>query len=106
VGQGTRGGRPQDLLDDLAVRQHSDDKVSNFLADALASGPKPAMELMTRARGQGISADTLRRGSKKLGVRWTRQGFGEGSVSLWHLPEDLRPSVQETTAPDARPGDR
>jgi Mrp family chromosome partitioning ATPase len=56
-----------------------------FLVKHLANGPTPSKELMEHAReGIGVSANTLRRAQKDLGVTATKVAFSGGW--MWSLP--------------------
>jgi AAA domain len=55
-----------------------------FLLDFLANGPKPATEVQAAATKADISAQTLRRARKALGVITPR-----GGKSTWKLPPNL-----------------
>ncbi len=60
---------------------------------ALASGPRPAVELQREARVLGISETTLKRTRKKLGIRTVREGFGGNGQWLWALPDASETSI-------------
>lgn len=53
--------------------------------EMLRDGPRPVVEVETRARELRISESTLKRARWELGVRASRHGFGPGSVSMVEL---------------------
>ena len=67
------------------------DQASAFLRELLANGPTPSDTVFKEARQLRISADTLRRAQKELGIKPRKRGIAGGWV--WQLPE--------TTAEDA-----
>jgi hypothetical protein len=56
-----------------------------FLIKQLSNGPTPSKELMEHAReGYGVSANTLRRAQKELGIVATKAAFA--GAWMWSLP--------------------
>ena len=62
------------------------DEAKSFLADALAGGRRPSLDVQKEARQTGIRDMTLRRARRALTVQVQRDGFGPGSVVYWSLP--------------------
>jgi len=81
------------------------DRAVDFLEVLLFGSPKPESEVRRRAFGQRITAATLRRAKKKLGIISTRDGaLAAGGTWWWALPEGQRPE-QAPTAPEPAPTD-
>jgi putative DNA primase/helicase len=74
--QAASGGRGPSVRDDA----------KKFLADLLASGPKPSQEIEDEAEANGISRRTLFRVKKELGVSAKKERDGW----YWHLPPSAR----------------
>lgn len=55
-----------------------------FLSDALADGPKAAAALKSHAEARAISASTLDRARKELGVITAKKG----KIWFWSLPSE------------------
>lgn len=55
-----------------------------FLLDALADGPKPASKLKSQGEARTISASTLDRARKELGIITVKQG----KIWFWSLPPE------------------
>ncbi len=66
------------LGDKTAVQQ-----AAAWLQDALADGPLPSADVLTRAKAQDISRRTLERAKESLGVRSDRKS-GQGTAS-WYF---------------------
>jgi putative DNA primase/helicase len=60
-------------------------EATEFLRDALASGPVPAERVQEQAQEDGIAPRTLRRARKDLGVIIEKDGFQ--GPSMWCLPK-------------------
>src|SRR5262249_19247831 len=69
---------------------HQRDRACEFLADALADGPRLKADLEAEAEDDQISMSTLRRAKKKLGVRAFKESGGAGRW-WWRLPEPEQP---------------
>ncbi len=68
-----------------------------FLENALASGPVPAVQIEAAALAAGISARTLRRARQEIGVQAVKAAFGGAWV--WRLgPKEANPV--KTANPD------
>ncbi len=61
---------------------------ADWLQETLADGPVSATEVFKQAEAEGISAGTLRRAKKGLGIETTKGGMGEGWT--WKLPKMLK----------------
>ncbi len=59
-----------------------------FLRAVLASGERPASEVLREAAALGIAEITLRRARKALGVQVRREGFGKDGRFLLALPSN------------------
>ena len=55
-----------------------------FLLDALANGPKAAATLKSQGEARAISASTLDRARKELGISTAK----EGKIWFWSLPPE------------------
>lgn len=62
------------------------DEAEVFLREVLAEGPLPASAVMAQAHEAGISAMTLRRAQRSLGIRPRKAGLRGGWV--WAFPTD------------------
>ena len=97
------------------------EEASEWLAEYLADGPRPADEVHRDATRVGISARTLRRAAARLGVHKSREGFGPGGRWVWSLAidahrrrppmghaglanNDQAPGTQEVTGSDSAIG--
>jgi hypothetical protein len=68
--------------------QHSTiDAAVVFLREALASGPRPAADVLVAAATRGFSERTIERAKAKAGVKSMKQGMGDGWA--WELPASL-----------------
>ncbi|TWT42403.1 hypothetical protein RAS1_35340 [Phycisphaerae bacterium RAS1] len=76
-------GLPLDLLDLSPDARSALVEAREWLAHALASGPRPVRDLLTEARQLGISLATLRRAKRALCVRSTRPAHD--SPWLWSI---------------------
>lgn len=56
----------------------------DYLLDALANGPKAAAELKSQGEARAISASTLDRARKELGIVTAKQG----KIWFWSLPPE------------------
>lgn len=75
-----------DLLQQQTTRQPERGNAARWLSDALAGGPQPSADLMTKASEAGISERTLRRAKETLGVTAMKAGgFGEDGGWYWAL---------------------
>jgi hypothetical protein len=89
-----------DLADVLAPCRESRSKLEAarlFLEGMLASGPMPEVEIEERASLEGISAATLRRAKKALGVKPQKRGVLGGW--WWSLPTAGRANVEDAQTP-------
>lgn len=59
-----------------------------WLAAALANGPRTAQELKAAAEGDGIAMRTLLRAKSALNVTASRDGFGDDGGWRWSLPTE------------------
>jgi hypothetical protein len=77
--------------DILTARHQTNDRAlveaMDFLRNALASGERPATDVLWEANETGIADITFRRARKEVGVRVRREGFGKGSRLLLSLEE-------------------
>ena len=62
-------------------------EAADWLTEMLRSGPKPAAELKTQAKADGIHERTLLRAKSRLGLMCRRQGIGTAGLWVWQLPE-------------------
>src|SRR5450631_427009 len=74
--------------------RHALDEAVEWLSEALGNGPKPASELLTMARKDGIAERTLRRANKRVGVTTAKAGFDGGWN--WSLPEAANTTLSVT----------
>jgi putative DNA primase/helicase len=65
------------------------DEATEWLGQFLADGPQKATEVKRFAEIEGITEKPLNEAKRRLGVTPQRNGFGQGSYSVWHLPSDL-----------------
>lgn len=63
------------------------DEAYAWLAQVLAKGPVPTVEIQQRARADGVSWRTVERAKDRLGVRSRRHGFGDAGRWAWELPQ-------------------
>ncbi|MFT5328938.1 MAG: putative DNA primase/helicase [Parasphingorhabdus sp.] len=75
LNQGGASGRAGSALDDAKL----------FLIEQLSEGPLPALEVVDRAKDEGIASKTLRNARVELGVA-TRKETGKNGRSIWSLP--------------------
>lgn len=62
-------------------------KGSSIVRELLRHGPMSASDLMSAAKGRGLTVDQLRRGRECIGaVR-----VGEGNAAVWSLPRETDP---------------
>jgi putative DNA primase/helicase len=73
-------------------KRHALDEAVDWLSEALGNGSKPASELLTMAREDGIAERTLRRASKRLGVTPAKSGFNGGD-GRGHCPKRPTPPL-------------
>ncbi len=66
-------------------------QVGEWLAGALAGGPRRARALYEEAEAEGISAGQVRRAGARLGVVRTKVGIGKDGYWLWSLPPRPEP---------------
>jgi len=71
----------EDALSDRGEAPALDEAVE-WLGDALANGPRPSREMLQDARENGIAEKTLRRASKRLGIKPVKVAGGW----RWELP--------------------
>ena len=87
------------MNDVLAARPQVNDRAlveaMEFLRSALASGERPAADVLREADEAGIAEITLRRARKEMGVRTRREGFGKGSRLLLSLADSSEEDVAE-----------
>lgn len=69
------------------------DQAVALLRQALAGGPRSAVEVKELAAAAGVTEATLRRAKDAAGVRAVKDGFGDGSSWAWELgdPDDPAP---------------
>ena len=79
-------GSNQDLGPADAGERTAVDDASEFLRDALRSGPVKAKDVVRAARAAGISERSLDRAKAELGVRSRKLDFS--GAWAWLLPED------------------
>jgi putative DNA primase/helicase len=88
IGESERSGR--DLLgapSDHGERYELDEAIT-WLEGELSVGAVAAKNIVSRARGAGISERTLRRAKDALGVVSERIGFGIEGIWSWRLPDE------------------
>ncbi len=81
------------------------DEAAEWLRDSLAAGPMTADEVHAGARNEGIAKRTLNRAKSELGVKSTREGFGNGSRWVWSLPNKAPADVNSATGADELPAE-
>jgi hypothetical protein len=81
------------------------DRAYEFLADALAEGPRTVRELWPLAQAQGLSERTLQRAKQQLEIRTVRLRVDGKQLSYWLLQgQELPDSVPaEAVPPDLEP---
>jgi putative DNA primase/helicase len=67
------------------------DEAEDFLRDILATGPRPATEVLAEAKGAGLAERTVRRALKSVGIKPYRKaesgdGLGKSGRWYWSLP--------------------
>lgn len=67
-----------------------------FLRDALAEGPRPALDVTREARQGGLADATIRRARGRLGIVSRREGFGSGGRWTWALPSPETPIAADS----------
>ena len=91
--------KADDVLEVESARERGErQEVAEWLTEALAKGPRGAVEVTREARAVGFSEMTLRRARRRLGVKTSKDGFEGGWI--WSLPpedvhEDAHPSQSE-----------
>jgi len=70
-----------------------------FLRAVLASGERPASEVLREAAALGIAEITLRRARKALGVQVRREGFGKDGRFLLALRSNDTDPADEVRRP-------
>ncbi|MDA0810857.1 MAG: AAA family ATPase [Verrucomicrobia bacterium] len=68
-----------------------------FLMEELKQGPVPAKQIKKNAAGMDITAITLKRAKKEIGIASQKQPDG---LWVWELPESLRATATETDSED------
>ena len=58
-----------------------------WLKDLLATGPRPAKEVMTEGKEAGFTEKQIRTARERLGIKPERHGYGKDGKWLWSLPE-------------------
>jgi hypothetical protein len=71
-----------------AEEKTATDEAVDWLRVVLTYKKQPAKEVQQAARDDGISDKCLRSARARLGVKIEREGFGEGSRSMWSLPPE------------------
>jgi putative DNA primase/helicase len=71
-------------------------EAEEFLKDILATGPRPATEVLAEAKGAGIADRTVRRARKSVGIKPYRKaesenGLGKTGRWYWSLPNGSEP---------------
>ena len=84
-------GTHPDLLDLAPDAQSALSEARDWLADALASAPRPARELLADARAAGLSLPTLRRAKRLLRVSSVKPA----ADSPWLWSREQRPDNQD-----------
>lgn len=75
-----------DVISDAETRT-AQEEATDFLAAALAGGPRPSKHVQAEAREAGISDRTLRRAKAKLRVKATQHREGDKVANwIWELP--------------------
>jgi hypothetical protein len=99
----------------LAAHEHDDEsrtaksEAADFLAEALAAGPRSAKDVTTEATARGITPKPLRDARKALAVMTEKDGMTGGWV--WSLPkapntpEDAREKTWASSGPEGAFGD-
>lgn len=82
-----------ELLADAAPRgQGPRDRAATFLEQYLATGPRTARDIWAAAQQASLSARTVQRAKRSLGIRCRRTYTGSRPVSYWLLPGQELPS--------------
>jgi hypothetical protein len=84
---GTAAGAPAASPSGTKLAQAMD-----WLAEALAGGPRPSAELYAEGEQRGFSAKTLDEARKRQAIDWHREGFGATGRSVLSLPEPSVPA--------------
>lgn len=95
---------PEELLNCSPASRSALLEARLWLADYLASGPKPAAPLIRQARADGHSLKTLQRAKQSLGIRPRRNAFDE--PWMWSLPVPNNPAQDTSDNLDGQPGTR
>lgn len=80
------------------------DAATEWLRESLAAGPMPADDVQAGAKAESFSRRTLTRAKAALGVKSTRQGFGNGSRWVWSLPKTATPDGESVPVESSEPG--
>lgn len=77
---------------------HAQREAAAFLEAALADGPRSSQEVVTEARGIGITETTLKRARSRLNVHSFRERGKDGTTIGWfvHLPGQREPDRCDT----------
>jgi putative DNA primase/helicase len=72
------------------------DEAEDFLRECLATGPRPATEILAEAKGANLAERTVRRALKSVGIKPYRKaesgdGFGKSGRWYWSLPNTAEP---------------
>jgi hypothetical protein len=101
VWEGATNHTADDLLaqPSSAEERTGTDEAVDWLRAVLRDEKRPAKEVQQTAKDDGISDKCLRLARQRLGIRIEREGFGEGSRSVWSLPpilamERIEPAYQ------------
>jgi hypothetical protein len=63
-------------------------RAMDWLATALADGPRPKAEVVAAAAAVGFTERQMEDARARLRVRWRREGFGPGGVIYWEAPAE------------------
>jgi len=62
-------------------------EAEEFLSSILEDGPVPKRDIVSKAKAEGISVDTLKRAKASLCIEHAKRGFGKDAVTWWAFPE-------------------
>ena len=62
-------------------------EAKEWLQQVLSVGPMPAKDIKRLATQEGPAWATVRRAKEELRINVYREGFGQGSISKWALPD-------------------
>lgn len=71
------------------------EEAMDFLKGLLSEGPMAKKDIDLQAEQSGVSAITIRRAQKALGIQPLHKGYGTGSVWMWALPSKMIKAIKD-----------